>query len=241
MIGSNNDELQTFLKAYKCSSEDQSERPPIMYSFGILPNYSEEIIGKLGHSASKISSISLNTDISAASKQNFNLLLKLSEIELTPFSILNLAKTIEFDLQSLLTFTENTKQFPAITRWILSLKVEYSKNCEQNDVRKINEHQDFLHFAEAVHVNWNPYKELLIALKTFKYVYLCSETGLGYFGSIIERFDQKLLNDLVKEARECLGEVKSTTTATTTTDNLEKAQDEASSRAKRTPHTPDRT
>uniref|UniRef100_A0A183BXQ6 Cullin domain-containing protein n=1 Tax=Globodera pallida TaxID=36090 RepID=A0A183BXQ6_GLOPA len=56
----------------------------------------------------------------------------------------------------------------------------------------------------AVHVNWNPYKELLITLQTFKYVYFCSKDGLDYFRSIANPFDQeqKLLKDLVKEGHE---------------------------------------
>uniref|UniRef100_A0A914IEN0 Uncharacterized protein n=1 Tax=Globodera rostochiensis TaxID=31243 RepID=A0A914IEN0_GLORO len=258
MIGPNNDELQAFLAAYKCSSEDQSETPPIMYSFGILPNYSNNNTGKLGHSTGEISSISLNTDISAESKKNFNFLLKLSEIELTPFGILILAKKIEFDLHSnfavpnikdiyylvldhfyrfgpisdfykvnfkvehycnlvnfMLQLMNRVKKSPNSSDYFVEAKFsteleqklgefhqledEYSKYCNKNDVvRKINEYQDFLHFAEAVHVNWNPYKELLITLKTFKYVYFCSKKRLGYFGRIIERFDQKneLWNDL---------------------------------------------
>uniref|UniRef100_A0A914IEN2 Uncharacterized protein n=1 Tax=Globodera rostochiensis TaxID=31243 RepID=A0A914IEN2_GLORO len=85
MIGPKN-ELQTFLTAYKCSSKDQSKTPPIIYSFG--------------HSTGEIVAISLNKNISTESKQNFNFLLKLSEIELTPFDILILAKEIEFDLHS---------------------------------------------------------------------------------------------------------------------------------------------
>uniref|UniRef100_A0A183BXQ7 HrgA protein n=1 Tax=Globodera pallida TaxID=36090 RepID=A0A183BXQ7_GLOPA len=74
--------------------------------------------------------------------------------------------------KSLLIFTENTVQSPAYTRCIL----------------------------EAVHVNWNPYKELLITLHKFKYLYFCSKKGLEYFENIINRFDQKeLMKDLPKE------------------------------------------
>ncbi|KAI3410487.1 hypothetical protein GPALN_004588 [Globodera pallida] len=216
MIGQNN-ELQAFLTAYKCSSKDQSQTPPIMYSFDILPNYSNNNIGKLGHSTGEISSISLNTDISAESKKNFNFLLKLSEIELTPFGILILAKKIEFDLRTsfavinikdiyylvldhfyrigaisdfrkvdfkvlhycnltnfMLQLMNRVKKSPNLNTYFVEAKIpteleqklgefhnlekKYS-NCDQNDViSEINKHQDFLHFAEAVHVNWNPYK-----------------------------------------------------------------------------------
>uniref|UniRef100_A0A914IDG3 Uncharacterized protein n=1 Tax=Globodera rostochiensis TaxID=31243 RepID=A0A914IDG3_GLORO len=278
MIGPKN-ELQAFLAAYKCSSKDQSQTPPIMYSFDILPIYSNNNIGKLGHSTGEIVAISLNTDISATSKQNFNFLLKLSEIELTPFSILNLAKKIEdaLNLQTPYINIEHPaiydlviahfhRKYEAIssnyqvnfkvehscnlTNFMLQLmnrvkepqnwsdyfveakfstgfeqklgefhqlEDEYSKYCNKNDViRQIKKHQDFLHFAEAVHVIWNPYKELLITLQTIKYVYLCSSNGSGYFESLINRFGQKKqLTDLVqecqetkKDTRECLGEVK---------------------------------
>ncbi|KAI3410488.1 hypothetical protein GPALN_004589 [Globodera pallida] len=247
-----NNELQTFLTAYKCSSEDQSQTPPIMYSFDILPNYSSDKIGKLGHSTSEISSISLNTDISAKSKQNFNFLLKLSKIELTPFSILNLAKKLMMSLHLLrayiniehptiydlviahfyreyrpisglhpvvfwssdccnltnfmLQLMNRVKESPNLSEYFVhaEFSTELEQQLEDNVQKVIKKHQDFLHFAEAVHVNWNPYKELLITLQTFKYVYFCSKEGLDYFRSIANPFDQeqKLLKDLVKEGHE---------------------------------------
>ncbi|KAI3417976.1 hypothetical protein GPALN_010573 [Globodera pallida] len=195
MIGPNN-ELQAFLTAYKCSSEDQSQTPPIMYSFGILPNYSNDNIGKLGHSTSDISSIRLNKDISAESKliahfyREYEAISSSYQVDFKHSHYCNLTN---FMLQLM----NRVQESPNLSEYFVNAKFSTEleqKNYVSNDIK---EHQDFIHFAEAVHVNWNPYKELLITLQNFNYVALRVRNGLGNFTAAIrDSFLYKLVKML---------------------------------------------
>uniref|UniRef100_A0A914IC19 Uncharacterized protein n=1 Tax=Globodera rostochiensis TaxID=31243 RepID=A0A914IC19_GLORO len=99
----------------------------------------------------------------------------------------------------MLQLMNRVKESPNFSEYFVH--AEFPKELGQKlNAKVINGYQDFLHFAEAVHVNWNPYKELLITLHKFIYLYLCSKNGLEYFKNIINRFDQKeLMKDLPKE------------------------------------------
>uniref|UniRef100_A0A183CDI6 DUF4435 domain-containing protein n=1 Tax=Globodera pallida TaxID=36090 RepID=A0A183CDI6_GLOPA len=70
------------------------------------------------------------------------------------------------------------------------------KRYNQEDVEswkdKIVEHEHYLHFEEAIHINWNPNKEMFILIQLLKYRCFCP-TRLYYF---VDRFNKNLGEEL---------------------------------------------
>ncbi|KAI3407816.1 hypothetical protein GPALN_014154 [Globodera pallida] len=111
IFGSEKDEysLEAFLTAYKCANLDESQQPIIysyktidcptltIYSYKILPFYKNN--GQSWNLSDEIASIKFCKTKTDSAERNFNFLLKLSDVDVTPFAIVYLAEDIRSGIE----------------------------------------------------------------------------------------------------------------------------------------------
>uniref|UniRef100_A0A914IE18 Uncharacterized protein n=1 Tax=Globodera rostochiensis TaxID=31243 RepID=A0A914IE18_GLORO len=110
IFGSEKDQysLEAFLTGYKCANVDENQHPMI-YSYKtidcpILTIYSYKILpinnnGQLLNLSDKIASIKFCKTKTDSAERNFNFLLKLSDVDVTPFAIVKLAEDIRWGIE----------------------------------------------------------------------------------------------------------------------------------------------
>uniref|UniRef100_A0A914IFA6 Uncharacterized protein n=1 Tax=Globodera rostochiensis TaxID=31243 RepID=A0A914IFA6_GLORO len=260
IFGSEKDQysLEAFLTAYKCANVGESQQPMIysyktidcppltIYSYKILPINNN---GQSLNLSDKIALIKFCKTKTDSAERNFNFLLKLSDVDVTPFAIVKLAKDIrggiengamamEIDKMNLSqlagahftghSFTDYKKKNPSASMFQATLKDggsfclsnfllnllnrtlnlpnlekyfvatnlseelkakqleakeklflgRFNDKYSQKDVEswknEIAKREYYLHFEEAIHINWNPAKEMFILIQLVKYKCFCT-------------------------------------------------------------------
>ncbi|KAI3410358.1 hypothetical protein GPALN_004459 [Globodera pallida] len=296
IFGSEKDQysLEAFLTAYKCANVGENQQR-MMYSYKtiacpkltishikMLPIYKDKNNELSLNLSNEIAEINIYKTNSASAEQNFNFLLNLSAVDLTPFSIVFLARQIHrimnafimkeekfrFDFDNvqlsklaIAHFTGKSiayyKKYDEKSFWTsldaiciihlsnfmvnllngilnspklntyfvhtgLSKELEeeqqffshrlnqYSQKLDEKLQNENVEREHYLHFEDAIRINWNPYKkEMFKLIQVLKYQCFCSTElySLGFnkgFEKELHKECDEMYKILVSEGKDLL-------------------------------------